>query len=196
MSNSEPWQALRELFHRALDLPAAERRAFLVAECHDQPELAHQLLALLEAHEEAGEFLEGGLAEAEPELLAPWQTATQGLRIGAYRVVEELGRGGMGAVYLAERADDSFHQRVALKLVKRGMDSEEILRRFLAERQILATLNHPHIARLLDGGSDSEGRPFFVMEHIEGTPITAYCASRGEQQEGHHRDQQHPGDGD
>src|SRR5207249_3829105 len=94
--------------------------------------------------------------------------------------IRELGRGGMGAVYLAERADGQFEQLVALKLIKRGMDSDEIHRRFLAERQILAHLGggHPHIARLLDGGITEEGQPWFAMEYVAGTPITVHCDGR------------------
>jgi tetratricopeptide (TPR) repeat protein/predicted Ser/Thr protein kinase len=101
-----------------------------------------------------------------------------GRRIGPYRVLRELGRGGMGVVYLAERCDGQFEQRVALKLIKRGMDSDEIHRRFLTERQILARLNHPHIARLLDGGVTIEGRPWFAIEYIEGTTLLAHCETR------------------
>jgi eukaryotic-like serine/threonine-protein kinase len=98
-----------------------------------------------------------------------------GAVIGRYRLLEQIGRGGMGAVWLAERADGQFEQRVALKLIKRGMDSDEILARFLRERQILARLEHPSIARLLDGGVSADGRPYFVMEHVSGVSITQYC---------------------
>jgi serine/threonine protein kinase/Tol biopolymer transport system component len=101
-----------------------------------------------------------------------------GERLGAYRIVGELGRGGMGAVYLAERADSEFRRRVAVKVVKRGMDTDSILRRFRNERQILAALDHPNIARLLDGGTTDDGRPYFVMEYINGAPITQYCDAR------------------
>jgi serine/threonine protein kinase/tetratricopeptide (TPR) repeat protein len=103
------------------------------------------------------------------------EDAFTGKLIGAYRIVREIGRGGMGAVYLAERADEEFRQRVALKVIKRGMDWDEIVRRFRRERQVLAALNHPNIARLLDGGTTDEGLPFFVMELVEGTPITEFC---------------------
>src|SRR5204863_9694351 len=98
-----------------------------------------------------------------------------GRRVGSYRVVREVGRGGMGAVYLAERADSAFHKRVAVKVVKRGMDTDFILRRFRHERQILASFDHPNIARLLDGGTTEEGLPYFVMEYVEGLPIDASC---------------------
>ena len=96
-------------------------------------------------------------------------------KIGNYEVIKELGAGGMGVVFLAERADGAFNQKTALKLIKRGMDSDAILRRFHNERQILADLNHPNIARLLDGGTTDDGLPYFVMEHIEGQPLDEYC---------------------
>ncbi|MCA1585767.1 MAG: protein kinase [Acidobacteria bacterium] len=93
--------------------------------------------------------------------------------------MREIGRGGMGAVYLASRADEAFERRVALKILKRGMDTDNIVRRFRNERQILAGLDHPNIAVLLDGGTTSDGRPFFAMEFVEGEPIAAYCEARG-----------------
>ena len=99
----------------------------------------------------------------------------EGRRIGPYRVVREIGRGGMGAVYLAARADEQFEQRVAIKLIKRGMDTDDIIRRFRNERQILANLRHPHIATLLDGGITEEGLPYFAMDYVEGAPIDQYC---------------------
>ncbi len=98
-----------------------------------------------------------------------------GRRLGAYRIEREIGRGGMGAVYEAVRVDKEFNKRVAIKLVKRGMDTDFILRRFRKERQILAALDHPHIARLLDGGTTDDGLPYFVMEYIEGQPLYHYC---------------------
>ena len=100
------------------------------------------------------------------------EASLEGAAVGPYRVLRELARGGMGVVYLAERADGQFEQRVALKLIKRGMDSDEIHRRFLAERQILARLNHPHIARFSTAASPADGRPWFAMEYVEGRPIT------------------------
>ena len=98
--------------------------------------------------------------------------------VGAYRLVRRLGHGGMGTVYLAERADGQFAQRVAVKLIKRGMDTDEILRRFRTERQILANLVHANIARLYDGGTTEDGLPYFVMEYVEGEPIDRYCDGR------------------
>src|SRR5262249_21211393 len=105
----------------------------------------------------------------------PGRPEEAGTIVGRYRLIEELGHGGIGSVWLAERADGQFEQRVALKLIRRGMDTEDILARFLRERQILAHLTHPNIARLLDGGVSDDGRPYFVMEHVAGTPITRYC---------------------
>ena len=98
-----------------------------------------------------------------------------GRRLGSYRIEREIGRGGMGAVYEASRADNEFNKRAAIKLVKRGMDTDFILRRFRKERQILAALDHPHIAGLLDGGTTEDGLPYFVMEFIEGQPLYSYC---------------------
>src|SRR6476619_4013483 len=98
-----------------------------------------------------------------------------GRQIGVYRLEEEIGRGGMGAVYRAERIDGEFRQRVAIKLIKRGMDTDLILKRFRRERQILASLNHPNIASFLGGGSTEDGLPYFVMEYISGKPLYTFC---------------------
>src|SRR5262249_13688105 len=103
----------------------------------------------------------------------------EGRRIGAYRIVKQIGRGGMSRVFLAERADGAFEQRVALKLMRSRLDSEIDHDRFRAERQILATLNHPNIARLLDGGITTDGEPYLVLEYVDGQPIDAYCDERG-----------------
>jgi tetratricopeptide (TPR) repeat protein/predicted Ser/Thr protein kinase len=173
------WDDVDRLFDQALDLPPGERERWLDERCAGQPAVRRQVETLLRADAAAARFLEldprlfagEPPAEAEPE--------SAGRRIGSYRLVRELARGGMGVVYLAERADGQFEQRVALKLIKRGMDSERIHRRFLAERQILARLNHPHIARLLDGGVSAEGQPYFAIEYVEGTTIVAHCESRG-----------------
>lgn len=99
----------------------------------------------------------------------------EGKRIGAYRLLREIGRGGLGTVYLAARADDAYQKEVAIKLLRRGLDTEDILRRFRNERQILADLDHPNIARLIDGGTSDDGLPYFVMEYVEGESILAYC---------------------
>ncbi|MCA1558022.1 MAG: protein kinase, partial [Acidobacteria bacterium] len=134
-------------------------------------------------YREAGDFLDEPLYERSgDEVFAALMTTERdpmiGSRIGAYQIEREIGRGGMGAVYLAERADNAFRKRVAIKLVKRGMDTDYILRRFRHERQILAALDHPNIARLLDGGATRTGQPYFVMEYIEGEPLYRHCDER------------------
>jgi eukaryotic-like serine/threonine-protein kinase len=179
--SSERWQQLEEIFQTALDL-APERRAPYIAEaCAGDEELRHQVEALLTQYDEASNFLDEPVYERSGvQALAALidDDPVIGQRIGAYKVVRQIGRGGMGAVYLAERADNAFQKRVAIKLIKRGMDTDYILRRFRHERQILAALDHPFIALLLDGGATSTGQPYFVMEYIEGQPLYLHCDAR------------------
>ncbi len=185
----ERWKQIEEVFQTALDLPTVERRGYIAGACAGDETLREQVEALVAQHEEAGEFIESPALEAaalhppgEPLETAPLTGGLEdpaiGRRFGAYRIVREIGRGGMGAVYLAERADSEFRLRVAVKLIKRGMDTDFILRRFRNERQILASLDHPHIARLIDGGTTDDGLPYFVMEYIEGLPVYRYCDER------------------
>ncbi|HJS47877.1 MAG TPA: protein kinase [Gemmatimonadales bacterium] len=176
MMDGERWARLDDLFHRAAALGREDRAAFLARECADDPALRVELGRLLAGHDRAGGFIEEPLlAQRNLEDLAP---SLEGRRIGAWRIVREVGRGGMGAVYLAERADGAFEQRVAIKLVKRGMDTDQVLARFAAERRILASLEHPNIARLLDGGATDTGQPWFAMEYIEGSPLDRFAAER------------------
>ncbi len=142
------------------------------------PELHRELESLLASHEEAGaEFLNTpALANrTRPGRSGPQQTLL-GRRLGAYQIVELIGVGGMGEVYRAFRADDQYRKQVALKVVRGGQDSAFVINRFKNERQILASLDHPNIARLLDGGTTEEGAPYFVMELIEGKTIDQYCS--------------------
>ncbi len=174
------WDEADELFDQALELPTGEREHWLDERCADRPELRRQVQALLLADAAAGasRFFELGarpLAEPPEDPEASGESARE---IGPYRVVRELGRGGMGIVYLAERAGGQSPQPVAVKLIQHGIDSARIHRRFLAERKILARLNHPHIARLLDGGMSAEDQPYFAMEYVEGTTIIAHCEAR------------------
>ena len=175
--SSERWQRLTDVFHAAVALESAERGAFLADTCAGDPALREEVERLLAAHERAGDFIESP-AVAIQGARAEADDSAAGRRIGPYRVAREIGRGGMGTVYLAERADGHFEQRVAIKLIKRGMDTDLVLSRFRAERQILASLDHPNIARLLDGGTTDDGRPYFVMEYIEGQPIDEYADAR------------------
>jgi len=172
------WDTIDALFSAALDLPEAEdREAFVRDAAGGDEELLHAVLALLAGSEETEGFLEQPHLLLKQEILWDESEAVpiEGQRVGPYRLLEEIGRGGTGTVYRAERADGAFEQSVAVKLLRRGLDTEDILQRFRAERQILASLNHPNIARLLDGGATDDGRPYLVMELIEGLPITEHC---------------------
>ncbi len=170
------WAEADRLFDEALEVAPADRARWLDDACAGNAALRDQVEALLRADAAAEGFLEISAVRCATPLLPEAETESPaGRLIGPYRVERELARGGMGVVYLAERADGQFEQRVALKLLKRGMDSDEIYRRFLAERQILARLNHPHIARLLDGGVSAEGQPYFALEYVDGTTILAHC---------------------
>lgn len=170
------WELVMAWFDRVVTTGGAARRALLEEAERTDPDLRRELEALLDADGAAGEFLE----QPAPIRLAQQTTAItpslKGQRIGPYQLKQEIGQGGMGVVYLAERADGAYQQTVALKLVRNGFETEETHRRFRIERQILARLEHPHIARLLDGGTTEEGRPWLAMEYIEGEPITTYCA--------------------
>jgi Tol biopolymer transport system component/serine/threonine protein kinase len=173
------WPEVERILDLALELAPEERSALLDRTCAGDPELRAEVEALLLGAEAPVFFESPALGFADPLVDAEVAGRT-GEFFGPYRLVRELGHGGMGLVYLAERMDGQFQQRVALKLIKRGMDSDEILHRFLAERQVLASLNHPHIARLLDGGVTPEGQPWFAMEYVEGVPLSRYCDERSQ----------------
>jgi len=170
----ERWDRIKVVFQEALELEVGDRERFLDQECGGDQDLRSEVESLLTSHEDAGAFLERSAVDAAALALAD-EDAAEGGRIGAYRLVREIGRGGMGTVYLAEREGDDFHRRVAIKLISRGMDTDAIVRRFRRERQILAGLDHPFIGRLYDGGASDDGRPYFVMEHVQGLRIDAYC---------------------
>ncbi|OZC02214.1 serine/threonine-protein kinase [Rubricoccus marinus] len=169
------WSRVQDLFLAAQEQPEAQRANFVRREAAGDEPLAREVLSLLGV--DASGVLEGSAVEAlgDEGLREITSGLAVGERLGPYRIGEEIGRGGMGTVYRAERADGAFEQTVALKLVKRGMDTDAVLRRFEAERRILARLEHPGIARLLDGGQTRDGRPYLVMEYVEGEPITDYC---------------------
>ncbi len=196
----ERWRELSTLLDEVLELSPEGRTAFLAGLAARDPGTKTLLEDLLRASDVADGILDspagaystqilGWIANDGPEVApgpaggvgeAPGAGAEiEGARAGPWRLLREIGRGGMGVVYLAERADGQFEQRVALKILKRGLDTDEILARFLRERQILARLQHPCIARLIDGGVTEDGRPFFAMEHVEGRPITEDCDARG-----------------
>lgn len=173
--NRDAFERIESLFHTARELPPAERPRFLDLECREDPELRRQVEAFLECEEEDTDFLETPALRATTFIADETTDLDVDRLIGPYRLVRLLGQGGMGSVYLAEREDDEYRSRVAIKVVKRGMDSDQISRRFRAERQTLADLEHRGIARLLDGGTIEDGRPYLVMELIEGLRIDRYC---------------------
>ncbi|MEX2528937.1 MAG: serine/threonine-protein kinase [Gemmatimonadota bacterium] len=175
--NPVPWQDLKRIFHAASQLPPGGRAEFLDRECGREGELrgeVESLLAHLDMLEAQGGFLDHSVVDLAAEMTAH-DDLSPGSLLGPWRIVEELGRGGMGSVYLARRDDRRFEQEVAVKVVKRGMDTREVLRRFRREQHLLARMNHPGIARIYDAGSTPDGRPYVVMERVEGVPITHFC---------------------
>jgi len=172
----EQWERIKELFDRTLPLAPGERAAFLAREAPDES-LRRRVETLLAAHDDDPGFLEDGVGMRATAILAGTPDPMIGRQAGPYRILEEIARGGMGTVYLAERTD-AFRKRFALKIVKRGMDTDEVIRRFQYERQVLASLEHPHIARIVDGGATDDGLPYLVMDYIEGQAIDEYCTAR------------------
>ncbi len=174
--NPERWQQVKSVAGAALELETSARAAFLQSACGDDAALRAEADSLLAG---SGEVIENFASDLDSTLQAAnAETARSGQRVGAYEILSEIGSGGMGAVYLARRADQQFTKQVAIKILKRGTDTAEVLRRFRAEREILARLEHPNIARLLDAGMTDDSLPYFVMEHVVGTPMTDYCAAR------------------
>ena len=176
--NPQRWARVEALFDEAADMPAAERDAFIADACSDDIELRGYISSLLNSdiagEEVIADMIVGALRLIDDGASAETQNLS-GDRIGAYRIVREIGSGGMGIVYLAERADDQFEQQVAIKLVRQRLLDPQIESRLMSERQILANLDHPNIARLLDGGTTPDGTPYLVMEYIDGVPIDTYC---------------------
>jgi serine/threonine-protein kinase len=167
------WRHVKAVFGDAIELDPSERAAFLDRACAGDPETRAEVASLLEAHERAGGFIE--TPAVVTALAEGGAGAWEGRLVGPYRIERELGRGGMGTVYLAVRADDAYRKQVAVKVIKRGMDTDEIVARFRRERQTLANLDHPSIARLIDGGTTADGLPYFVLEYVEGRPLDTYC---------------------
>ncbi len=173
----ERWTEVREILDNVIALPASERPAYLDHACAADAELHREVESLLHAHEDAGSvFLRHPAANLKSALPETARASDRvGRRIGAYQIVEEIGHGGMGEVYRAVRADGQFDQQGAIKFVRIGLDTPTLVERFRQERQILATLDHPNIGRLYDGGTTEDGIPYLVMEMIAGTPIDQYC---------------------
>ncbi|HRH44787.1 MAG TPA: protein kinase [Pyrinomonadaceae bacterium] len=169
-------EKVKEIFSEAIELPLDEQADFLISVCRNDENLLREVESLLKARRKSKNFLEDVSAPNVLHGSINKNDQLIGQKIDKYRLVKEIGRGGMGVVFLAERED--FRQQVALKLIKRGMDSDAILERFSREREILASLNHPFIARFLDGGTTENGSPFFVMEFVEGISFDKYCRQK------------------
>ncbi len=168
-----PWDKVRDLLDSALELPREERSKYLDEHCSD-PEVRRSVEALIESYEESATFLD---KPAIPRFIQP-EGSWAGRILEPYRLLNQIGEGGMGVVYRATRGDDEYRQNVAVKIVSGAFVTKQVVDHFRSERQILANLNHPNVARLLDGGTTAEGLPYLVMELVEGTPIDEYCDTR------------------
>ena len=173
---SEKWERIEEIFLQAADVPPSDRATFLDRMCGDDTEIRMEVESLLRA-ETTGETALCAAIESQVAAMLN-ESSLVDTRLGSYRLLKEIGRGGMGTVYLAERADGQFRKQVAVKMVRPDMDTEFVLARFRRERQVLGRLDHPNIGRLLDGGTATNGTPYFVMEYIDGDWITRYCKSK------------------
>ncbi|WP_213999243.1 serine/threonine-protein kinase [Arsukibacterium sp.] len=174
--NKQLWLQIEPLFYQAIALPEAERDNFIKQVSADNPELYNALQQLLASNGHTLQ-MQDMLASEAASLLAHSQDLS-GEMLGPYKLLRQLGRGGMGTVYLAERADKQFEKQVAIKLVATTLINPLLLHAFRAERQILADLEHAAISRLLDGGTTAEGMPYLVMEYVKGEPVDQYCDSR------------------
>ena len=168
----EKWEQVKALFTLALEQNPEERSSFLLQACAGDDSLRTEIESLLSSFDGAPSFLEDCPAA---DLLSAQSHGMTGRRIGAYRVIRQLGEGGMAVVYLGERDDQQFRKRVAIKMLRPGIYTAEIIHRFRNERQTLATLDHPNIVKLLDGGSTDDGLPYLVMDYVEGVRIDEYC---------------------
>jgi tetratricopeptide (TPR) repeat protein len=179
--DQECWERIKPILSAALECPSSERAALLADACAGDGSLRAEIESLIAAHDAAGTFIETPVLSNPAAATVPGLRSASfvGLRIGPYQVIRELGHGGMGLVYLAKRADHGFHQQVAIKIVRGSIADAYLAERFRHERQILANLNHPCVARLLDGGATDDGAPYLVMEYVEGVPIDRFCDLQG-----------------
>src|SRR5438067_823504 len=176
----ERFRQIRNIYEAASEVEdPTERTAFLAEACQGDEDLGREVGKLLIANECAADLIGGPLlGTVDPGVPEYPMPRMEGRRVGAYLILRELGRGGMGTVYLASRDDGVVHKQVAIKIVRAGLGEADVLRRFRQERDILAALDHPAIARLIDGGSTEEGLPYFVMDYIEGERIDLWCDRR------------------
>ena len=173
------WPLAKAIVAEALERPDAERASLVAERCAGQPDLKAEVESLIDAHVRAGRFIDEPFVPSVPDGELDERDVSlafrPGVDVGAYRLIKEIGRGGMGAVYLAERADQAFDKHVAIKIVAGHVAPPDLIHRFLEERRILATLDHPNIARVLDAGATADGLPFVVMEYVDGTAIDVHC---------------------
>ena len=169
---SEQWDQIKEILGSALERSPEERSEYVRQACAHDESLRAEVESLLSHYDGADSLLEGSPAA---ELFPSAAGLMIGKTVGAYRILSEIGQGGMATVYLAERADQEYRRQVAIKMVRPGVSSEEMIRRFRHERQTLAALDHPHIVKLLDGGTTEEGWPYLVMDYVDGLPVDQYC---------------------
>ncbi|MHC4750797.1 MAG: serine/threonine protein kinase, partial [Planctomycetota bacterium] len=172
---TENFKEAGEIFQNAIEIEdPAKREDYLENACKNDRRLRAEVEALLRAHEKAGSFLEVPIIDADVTLDISPISEGPGTVIGRYKLLEQVGEGGFGVVYMAEQTKP-INRRVALKIIKLGMDTKQVIARFEAERQALAMMDHPNIAKVLDAGATETGRPYFVMELVKGIPITEYC---------------------
>jgi serine/threonine-protein kinase len=171
----EKYRQVKEIYQGAIEVTPDERESFLVAACKGDENLQREVASLLAFREVSEKFIETPAFAAGARLLVKEQRESlEGQTIGQYSILSEIGQGGMGVVYRAARSDDQFQKEVAIKIVRLGLDTEDMRRRFRHERQILAAIDHPNIAKLLDGGTTGDGRPYLVMDYVDGVPLTTY----------------------
>ncbi|HEU4601259.1 MAG TPA: protein kinase [Steroidobacteraceae bacterium] len=175
MSETDRWNRVKEVFAEALERSGGERDSYIREACGTDEELREEVISLLAAHDTVDDFIARPAAQQAGLVIEKPAKEWIGERLGHYRIVAEAGRGGMSQVFKAVRDDQQYEKQVAIKLLKPGLDTESVLRKFKAERQILAQLSHPNIAHLLDGGATDDGAPYLVMEYIDGKPIDQYC---------------------
>lgn len=175
MQDSAHWEEIKRIFQHALDLPAEQRTQYLDKSCKDSPEIRQEVESLLAAYEETPDILEEPALTPQKQMVESQTDQFIGQQIGPYKIKKEIGRGGMGIIYLAKRVDGQFEKQVAIKVARFSLTQADSFQRFSNERQILASLEHSYIARLYDSGATADGFPYFIMEFIDGMPIDAFC---------------------
>src|SRR5213080_2154331 len=171
---NDPQKPVGAIFDAAIELPPERRAAYVLAACAGDDALRQRVEALLRAHDSAGTFMDSLAVGPRRETPVIKPSEQLGDRIGRYKLLQQIGEGGCGVVYMAEQ-EEPVRRKVALKVIKLGMDTKSVIARFEAERQALALMDHPHIAKVLDAGATETGRPYFVMELVRGIKITEYC---------------------